>query len=167
MSDYEEFGRDQLYGPPSEPRYAPPPTLSARVRVGRLWAGGIGTAVVMALLVVVAILLVRGVFGIPVLAPSGAGAYGTANTTTYALGAAGITVLATGLLHLLLEFMPSPLTFFYWITALATAAAVILPFTVSAERSAQIATAAINLVAGVCLISVLGSVAPGSLRRPV
>ncbi|RDI60491.1 hypothetical protein DFR76_115121 [Nocardia pseudobrasiliensis] len=61
--------------------------------------------------------------------------------------------------------MPSPLTFFYWITALATAAAVILPFTVSAESSAQIATAAaINLVAGVCLISVLGSVAAASVR---
>ncbi|WP_342773490.1 DUF6069 family protein [Nocardia pseudobrasiliensis] len=108
---------------------------------------------------------VRGVFAIPILAPAREGAYGTANTTTYALGAAGITLLATGLLHLLLEFMPSPLTFFYWITALATAAAVILPFTVSAESSAQIATAAaINLVAGVCLISVLGSVAAASVR---
>lgn len=166
MSDYEEFGRDMSAEPPSQPPHASQSIPPSRVRAGRLWAGGIGTAVVMALLVVVAILLVRGVFGIPVLAPAREGAYGTANTTTYALGAAGIALLATGLLHLMLEFMPSPLTFFHWIAALATAAAVILPFTVTAERSAQIATAAINLIAGVCLISVLGSVAPGAVRRP-
>ncbi|RDI68305.1 DUF6069 family protein [Nocardia pseudobrasiliensis] len=160
MNDYEQSGRDVPFEPaPAEPRHPP-----ARIRAGRLWAGGIGTAVVMALLVIVAILLVRGVFGIPVLAPEHEGAYGTANTTTYALGAAGITLLATGLLHLLLQFMPSPLTFFYWITALCTAAAVILPFTVSADHDSQIATAAINLIAGVCLISVLGSVATGSSR---
>ncbi|MEG8183228.1 hypothetical protein GZH49_32720 [Nocardia terpenica] len=164
MSDYEHPGHDRPFEPRPEPQYGPAPTPPPRIRAGRLWAGGIGTAVVMALLIVVAILLVRGVFGIPVLAPAREGAYGTANTTTYALAAAGITLLATALLHLLLEFMPSPLTFFYWITALATAAAVILPFTVSAEHNAQIATAALNLVAGVCLTSVLGSVATGSVR---
>ncbi|MFJ4657705.1 DUF6069 family protein [Nocardia sp. NPDC088792] len=161
----------------TEPLYAPKSHYDARSREpvpeplprihsGRLWAGGIGTAVVMALLILVAILLVRGVFGIPVLAPEHEGVYGTANTTTYALGAAGITLLATGILHGLLEFMPTPLTFFYWITSLATAAAVILPFTVSAAQDEQIATAVINLVAGVCLMSVLGTVAAGSVRHP-
>ncbi|MBF6328398.1 DUF6069 family protein [Nocardia transvalensis] len=164
MSDYYEPGRDRPYLPQPDPRYVPPQAGPPRIRVGRLWAGGAGTAIVMALLIVVAILLVRGVFGIPVLAPEREGAYGTANTTTYALGAAALTLLATGLLHLLLALLPSPLTFFRWITALLTAAAVILPFTVTADTSAQIATAAINLVAGVCLITVLASVAAGSVR---
>lgn len=119
--------------------------------------GGVGTAVVVALVVVVGILLVRGVFTIPVLAPEGEGAYGSANTTTYALAAAGLAIMATAILHLLLQFMPNPLTFFYWICVLITAVAVILPFTFSAGIEARLATAGINLVAGICLMTVLGS----------
>ena len=39
------------------------------VAAGRLWAGGAATAVVAALIAVVGILLARGVFDVPVLAP--------------------------------------------------------------------------------------------------
>src|SRR5690606_33138787 len=80
------------------------------VNIGKLWAGGIGTAVVAALLVVVAIMLVRGVLGIAILSPEGAGAYGTVSTTSYAMAAAGAELLATALLMVLLLAMPSPLT---------------------------------------------------------
>ncbi|RMI33592.1 hypothetical protein EBN03_10845 [Nocardia stercoris] len=103
-------------------------------------------------------------FHIPVLAPARDGAYGTANTTSYALGAAVVALLATALLELLLDAMPNPLTFFYWITGLVTAAATILPFTVPADQNAQYATAAINLITGCAMISMLGSIAPGSIR---
>lgn len=129
-----------------------------RINAGRLWAGGIGTAIVVALVIVVGVMLVRGVLQIPVLAAEGAGTYGSATTTTYAFAGAVITVAATALLHLLLLFMPRPMQFFYWICVLVTAVAVLLPFTFSAELDAQIATAAINLVAGVCLMSILGPV---------
>lgn len=44
---------------------------------GRLWAGGAATAVVAALIAVVGILIARGVFGVPVLAPEGEGTWGT------------------------------------------------------------------------------------------
>ncbi len=162
MDEYEESISDEPARPHPHPHPLPP--ALPRIRTGRLWAGGIGTAAVMALLVVVSILLVRGVFHIPVLAPARDGAYGTANTTSYALGAAIVALLATALLELLLEAMPNPLTFFYWITGLVTAAAVILPFTVTADQNAQYATAAINLVAGIAMISTLGSIAPGSVR---
>lgn len=131
---------------------------SPKVAAGKLWAGGIGTAVVVALVVVVGIMLVRGILKIAVLSAQGEGAYGTASTTTYAFSGAVIAIIATALLHVLLLVMPRPLQFFYWICALITAAAVLLPFTISANLEAQIATAAINLVAGICLMSVLGSI---------
>lgn len=151
--------------PPAEPEPAREPRPKPRVNAGRLWAGGIGAAVVVALVVLVGILLVRGVLKIPVLAPKGEGAYGTASTTTYALTAAALALVATALLHALLLAMPRPMSFFYWICALVTAVAVLLPFTLVAELDAQIATAGINLVAGICLMSVLGSIG-GSAVNP-
>lgn len=144
------------------PRPEPP---RPRVSAGRLWAGGLGTAVVVALVIVVGVLLVRGVLGIPVLSAEGEGTYGSASTTVYAFSGAVIAIVATGLLHLLLLVMPRPLQFFHWITGLATAVAVLLPMTLSAEWDARIATAAINLVAGVALITVLGSVGSASRIR--
>ncbi|MGW5435672.1 DUF6069 family protein [Nocardia asteroides] len=147
------------YGP-ANPQYPqgqeqqPPP----KVNIGKLWAGGIGTAVVAALLVVVAIMLVRGVLGIAILSPEGAGAYGTVSTTSYALAAAGAALLATALLMVLLLAMPSPLTFFTWICLLVTAVAVILPFTLVADMDAKIATAVINLLVGLCITTMLSSV---------
>ncbi|WP_278261066.1 DUF6069 family protein [Nocardia sp. AG03] len=128
------------------------------VNIGKLWAGGIGTAVVAALLVVVAIMLVRGVLGIAILSPEGAGAYGTVSTTSYAMAAAGAALLATALLMVLLLAMPSPLTFFTWICLLVTAVAVILPFTLVADLDAKIATAVINLLVGLCITTMLSSV---------
>lgn len=153
------------YQPPQsyEPQQKPP----SRVNAGRVWAGGVGTAVVVALVIIVSILLLRGVFGIPVLAPEGEGAYGgTADTTTYALAGALIALVATGVLHVLLLGMPNPMTFFYWIAVLITAVAVILPFTfISDDVAGQLATAGINLLAGICLMSVLGSVGSASVRE--
>ncbi|CAM3344195.1 DUF6069 family protein [Stackebrandtia soli] len=144
----------------------PPPHRDRRPRVaaGRLWAGGFGTAVVVALVIVVGILLVRGVLGIPVLAAEGEGIYGTATTTQYALAGAAVALAATALLHLLLLIMPRPMQFFYWICVLVTAVAVLLPFTFGAALDAQIATAGINLVAGLCLTSILGSIGSTSAR---
>ncbi|HIW63172.1 MAG TPA: hypothetical protein H9881_11990 [Candidatus Stackebrandtia excrementipullorum] len=143
---------------PSQDFEQPSPRRTVNVNGGRLWAGGVGTAIVVALVIVVGVMLVRGIFQIPVLAAEGAGAYGTATTTTYALAGAVITIAATALLHLFLLFMPRPMQFFYWICVLVTAVAVLLPFTFAAELDAQVATAAINLVAGAALMSILGPV---------
>ena len=40
------------------------------VDTGKLWAGGLATAVVAALIAVVGIVIARGIFHIPVLAPN-------------------------------------------------------------------------------------------------
>ena len=45
------------------------PAGHVHVNAGRLWAGGVATAIVAALAVLAGVLITRGVLGIPVLAP--------------------------------------------------------------------------------------------------
>ncbi|WP_067651977.1 DUF6069 family protein [Nocardia harenae] len=138
-----------------------------KINLGRLWAGAVGTAAVVALVIVVLIMLIRGILGIAVLSPEGAGAYGTVSTTSYAIAGAAAAIAAAGLLNLLLALMPSPMQFYYWITGLLTALATLVPFTLVANWDAKIATAAINLIAGLCIMSLLGGVgASAVIRRP-
>lgn len=128
------------------------------VNVTRLWSGGLATAVVAALVIFAGTLVVRGVFGIPVLAPEEAGHLGDAGTVGYALLAGVVALLATALLHLLLLSAPRALSFFGWIVGLATAIAAVTPFTQGAELSSQIATGLINLVCGIAIASLLRGV---------
>lgn len=126
---------------------------------GRLWAGGIATAVVAALIVVVGVYIARGVLGIPVLAPKAAGDLGTSATAVYAIFAAASALVASAVLHLLLLGAPQPMAFFTWITALGVLVAVTAPFGQSAPLSSKVFTAIINLIVGVAVISLLSGVA--------
>jgi Family of unknown function (DUF6069) len=123
--------------------------------IGRLWAAGAATAIVAALIAVVGILIARGVFNIPVLAPEGEGTWGDADTITYALYCGLAALVATALLHLLLASTPRPFEFFGWIIALATVAAAAAPFVAGGETTSKIATAVINLAAGVAIGTLL------------
>ncbi|MEW2506101.1 DUF6069 family protein [Amycolatopsis sp. CA-161197] len=129
------------------------------IDAARLWAGGVATAVVAALVAIVGLLIARGIFDVPVLAPKGEGAWGSASTTTYALAAAAAALLATGLMHLLSIATPAPSQFFGWIMVLVTLIAVVLPLTLTVEPSAKYATAAINLVIGLVIAIVVNSMA--------
>lgn len=140
-----------------------PAGAAGKVAVGTLWAGGAAAAVVAALVAVVGTLFCRGILDIPLLAPEGNGVWGDADTATYAFGAALAALLATGLMHLLLLATPRPGTFFTWIMVLATAVAVLVPFTLSASRESQLATAAINLLIGVAI----GTLVSASARSAV
>ncbi len=135
------------------------------VDVTRLWSGGLATAVVAALVIFAGTLIVRGVFGIPVLAPEEAGHLGDAGTVGYALMAGMVALLATALLHLLLLSAPRALSFFGWIVGLATAIAAVTPFTQGAELSSQIATGLINLVCGIAIASLLSGVGRSAIVR--
>jgi hypothetical protein len=131
-----------------------------------LWAGGLATAVVAAFGYAVGVVIVRGVFDIPVLAPEQAGVTGDASTWRYAAVAFVAALLATALAHLLLLVTPRPLKFFTWIVGLATTLVTVLPFTQRADLAAQVATAAINLVVGIMIGSLLRSVAVRAIRPP-
>ncbi|WP_328999311.1 DUF6069 family protein [Kribbella sp. NBC_00709] len=138
---------------------------SARsIAVGRLWSAGAATAVVAALIAVVGILIARGVFDIPVLAPEGEGTWGDADTLTYALYCGLAALVATGLLHLLLVSTPRPFEFFGWIIALATVAAAAAPFVAGGETSSKIATAVINLAVGVAIGTLLSGAGRSAAR---
>jgi hypothetical protein len=142
-------------------------TTSSRTIVdsGRLWAGGIASAAVAALAGVVGFLVVRGLFGIPVLAPAADGAWGNISTTIYALSAAFAALLATGLVYLLILYTPTPYLFFGWIMGLAIVAGIVAPFISGAELSAKVATAMINLVVGVAIWCLVANVARTAVRR--
>lgn len=165
----DRYGRDTYgpdgYGPDTAPPRRPRPARP-RVDAGKLWPGGIATAVVAGLVALVGVLVCRWLFGIPLLAPNSAGAYGDVHTTDLVLVAAAAALVATGLAHLLLLSTPRPLSFFGWIIGLATVLAVLVPFSTSAPLTAKIATAAVDLVLGVAIGSLIGGVAARSVRVP-
>ena len=135
-----------------------------QVNANRLWTGGLATAVVAALVAVVGVLIARGLFDVPVLAPTEEGVLGNANTARLALVAAGAALAATGLMHLLLLFIPRPWQFFTWIMSLVTLAAVLAPFATDAEIATKVATAAIFLAIGVAIGSLVSGVASSAVR---
>jgi hypothetical protein len=124
----------------------------------------VATAVVAALVALVGVLIARGLFGVPVLAPTREGVLGNANTARLAGIAAGAALAATGLMHLLLLFIPRPWQFFTWIMSLATFAAVLVPFATDASIGTKIVTAAIYLAIGVAIGSLVSGVARSAVR---
>jgi len=134
------------------------------VDAAQLWPGGIATAVVAGLAALLGILAFRWLFDVPILAPASAGAYGDADTTAYVFAAAGMALIATALLHLLLLTTPRALVFFGWIIALATLVAVVFPFGTTAPLSQKLATATVNLFIGIAIGSLLTAVAKRSVR---
>jgi hypothetical protein len=135
-----------------------------KVDAGRLWTGGVATAAVAALVAVVGVLIARGLFEVPLLAPTREGTLGDASTARLAGLAAVAALLATGLMHLLLLSTPRPRRFFAWIMTLVTVIAVILPFMTDAEPDTKIATAALNLSLGVTIGSLVSGVARSAVR---
>ncbi|HEY2268169.1 MAG TPA: DUF6069 family protein, partial [Streptosporangiaceae bacterium] len=140
------------------------PAGHVHVNTGRLWGGGIATAIVAALAVMAGVFITRGVLGIPVLAPKAASDFGDSSTAVYAGLAAGCALLATALLHVLLLGTPRPFTFFAWITGLADVVAAAAPFTQPAPLASKIFTAIINIVVGVAVISLLSGVGRVAIR---
>ena len=135
------------------------------VDAGKLWAGGIATALVAALIAVVGIVVARGIFHIAVLAPKKSGTWGDADTGTYALAAFGSGLLATALIHLLLLSTPSPFAFFGWIVGLCTILAALAPFVTDADLASKVSTAVINALIGIGIWSLTDSTARRSIRR--
>ena len=149
---------------PDDGRAGPPQTRTV-VSAGQLWAGGVATAVVAALVALVGVVVCRWLFNVPLLSPQSQGSYGDAHTTDVVLLAAAGALVATGLAHLLLVAAPRPMTFFTWIVALVTLLMVLYPFSTSAPISQKIATAAVDLVIGFAIGSLLNGVAARAVRQ--
>jgi hypothetical protein len=137
--------------------------------VRRLWSAAVASAVVVGLLALLGVLACRWLFHIPLLAPRSDGTYGDVRTTGFALAAAAATLVATGLVHLLMLSTPRPLLYFGWIVAMVTLLAVVVPFSTTAALSAKFATAFVNLVIGIMAGSLVGGAATRSIagrQRP-
>jgi uncharacterized protein DUF6069 len=141
----------------------PAESPSARpLNVGRLWAGGVATAVVAALIALVGVLILRAVLRLAVYAPPEAGTLGGSATTMLCLSAVVAALAATGLAHLLLTTTPRPLTYLSWIIGLATAVAVVVPLVSGASIVLAFAQAAIHLVIGTTIGSLVITAARAS-----
>ncbi len=137
-----------------------------RVDAGRLWSGGLATAVVAALVAVAGIVVTRGLFHVPILAPKGEGVWGNANTVTYALSAGAAALVATGLLQLLAITTPRYAVFFSWIMGLLTVIAAALPLGLVTLLASRIATAVLNLILGIAITTTLNAIARTAIRSP-
>ena len=138
-----------------------------RVDARQLWAGGAATAVVAALIALAGILICRWLLHIPILAPRNDGAWGDASTGEYMLVAAAVAVVATALMYLLAIATPKPTAFFGWIIGLVTLIAVVFPFSTTAPVSQKLGTAAVNLVLGIAIGTLLNEVTSRSMRLVV
>ncbi|WP_225809516.1 DUF6069 family protein [Streptomyces spinosus] len=158
MTGTAPYGDVPSYRPRGGPGYQAPPGPRS-VAAGRLWATGAATAVVAALVAVVATMFVRGVLDVPLFAPRGAGVWGDVTTGHLAAWAAAGAVVGTALLRLLLLTVARPRAFFGWIAGLVTVAPALLPFTEDLALDARLAGAAVFLAIGATVTGLLSATA--------
>jgi hypothetical protein len=92
----------------------------------------------------------------------------------YALTSAVLALAATGVAHVLALTTPRPETFFSWIVGLATVVGVAISLGSAGSRTDRIATAVVNLIIGMCILTLVRSVLrrttervlPGPWRAP-
>ena len=149
------------------PAESGPPPGAGRERwtvdAGRLWAGGAATAVVAALVALVGLLVAR-VFDIKPLRPLAGGEFFETPAARFAAIGVAAALIATGLMHLLVLSTPRPQSFFTWIVLLATAVGALLPFLRDASLESQVATSLIYVAVGICVGSLVSSVAARTIR---
>jgi hypothetical protein len=133
------------------------------VDAGRLWAGGAATAVVAGLVALVGVLVSEGMLGVDMVRPPLI-PVGDSFGLRYAVTAAVLALVATALAHLLVVTTPRPRSFFSWIVGLATVVGVVLPFTLEGTTSGRVATAVVDLVIGLAVLSLLRSVMARTVR---
>jgi MFS-type transporter involved in bile tolerance (Atg22 family) len=78
--------------------------------------------------------------------------------------AAAAALVATLLAHLLLLSTPRPMVFFGWIVGLITVIVVIFPFRTDAALSHKIATAALYLILGIAIGTLIAGVGERAAR---
>lgn len=137
----------------------PEPVPGKRVTIDapRLWGGGLATAVVAALAALVGVLVCRDLLHVKIVEPPLL-RFTNSFALNYAITAFVVALLATGLAHLLSVITPRPRAFFGWIVALVTIATMVLPFALGGSLEGKACAAAINLVIGLCIASLLSGV---------
>ena len=142
----------------SRPNVVPGDPSHVSVNAGRLWTGGLATAMVVALTAWIGVLLAQGVLDVSLAKTAVVLNVSNSLGLNYAVTAFLAAFAATGLAHLLSVTTPRPRSFFSWIVGLTTVAAMILPFTRDGSTASRVAVSIINLVVGLCIGSLLTAV---------
>lgn len=161
-------GYQRMYQPVSGGLKPEDERPTVKLNAARLWAGGVMTAVVVALLMIVGVSVARGIFAVPVPVPSSGGGI---SSFAYVLLGVLAALVATALVQLLVMVAPRPLMFFGWIVFLCTVIAMLAPFQNSvfgsfnhiAMLNSKIATLVINLCVGIAIGSLVAGIARSSL----
>jgi hypothetical protein len=148
----------------NQPRTAAAPMLDTAPTAPRLdqvryWVGAGITAVIAALVSLIALVVAQGIVHVPVVLGNN-----SVHAAVYGLSAAGIALVAAALFDGMLQVAPRPLTYYSWLGAIVTVLATLLPFTSSAGLHSQIALALTNFAVGV-VITLLVPVAASNARR--
>ncbi|UZN04556.1 DUF6069 family protein [Cellulomonas sp. S1-8] len=149
---------------PPEPAAGPRRTETRlTVETGRFWAGAAATALVASLVGVVGVIVLEQILRIDLVFrdPFGAGSAMGA----YVVAGVLVSLVAAGLLQLLVLTTPRPRAFFGWILGLATVMATLLPLTWTDELSSAIASGVVNLLIGIAVWSLLSGVLGWTVRR--
>ena len=127
------------------------------VLAGRLWAGGVATGCIAALVAAVGVLLCSSVLNVR-LVPTLVLSITDSLAWNYAMTAFVLALVATGAAHLLSLTTPRPRVFFGWLVGLGTAAAMVMPFAAEGSLAGKISTALINLAVGIAIGTLLTAV---------
>src|SRR5947208_6423856 len=133
-----------------------------RADAGRLWAGGAVTALIAAGVALVAVLVMQRLLDVSVRTPSGGRPEDP--MTVLPIAAAAVTLLATGLLHLLMSTTPRAPHFFGWISGLVLTILLLVVFLNGTKPITQVETAALYLVIGIAISSSLVGIAHTAVR---
>jgi len=133
------------------------PVRGVVVMAGRLWAGGVATGCIAALVAAVGVLLCSSVLDVN-LVPTLVLPVTDSLALNYAMTAFVLALVATGSAHLLSITIPRPRVFFGWLVVLGTAAAMVMPFASEGSLAGKISTALINLAVGIAIGTLLTAV---------
>jgi Family of unknown function (DUF6069) len=136
----------------------------ARADAGRLWAGGVATAVVAAGVSLIGVMVLHKLLHAPILSPGGLRQAADYAMVAFPVSAGIATLLATGLLHLLMTTTPRASQFFAWIGSLLMALVVLQVFLHDTDLLTKFETAAFYLLIGVAIISSLLGVSRSAVR---
>ena len=124
---------------------------------GRLWAGGVATGCIAALVAAVGVLLCSSVLNVR-LVPTLVLSIADSLAVNYAVTAFVLALVATGAAHVLSVTTPRPRVFFGWLVGLGTTAAMVMPFAFEGSLAGKISTASINLAVGIAIGTLLTAV---------
>ena len=133
------------------------PGRGVAVLAGRLWAGGVATGCIAALVAALGVLLCSSVLNVR-LVPTLVFSITDSLAWNYAMTAFVLALVATGAAHLLSLTTPRPRVFFGWLVGLGTAAAMVMPFASEGSLAGKISTALINLAVGIAIGTLLTAV---------